>query len=181
LEIDPLGSPFGGDKDGCLVPEILHQRGDYVGSGRTTDVVGSSVLLQPVLVDFLGLRIGVRAIEEHHFPCELGLLEDTEQVLLRSARLGKDHGFLRQSRCTLVLLHLVLATLLIRQNKRPAWDSKPGNSFGGVPQEKRGSIFSRFIYRLFINVIRDTLLNALIGHSPLKKVQYSLTDQLKCI
>ena len=76
LEVDALGGGLGGDQDGGLVAEVLDQRGPHVGAGRAGDAVGAGVLLQPALVDGLGLRVVVGAVEEHHLAGELGLLED---------------------------------------------------------------------------------------------------------
>ncbi len=55
LQVDALGGGLGGDHDGRLVAEIFHQRGPHVGAGRAGDAVGAGVLLQPALVDVLGL------------------------------------------------------------------------------------------------------------------------------
>ena len=38
------------------------------------------------------------AVEEHHAPPELGLLQQLEQVLLGAAGLREDHGFLLELR-----------------------------------------------------------------------------------
>ena len=98
LQIDALGRGFGGDHDGRVVAEMIHQGGAHVGAGRAGDAVGAGVLRQPALVDLLGLGVGVRAVEEHHLAGELGLLQDAEEVFLRAAGLGEDHGLLLQGR-----------------------------------------------------------------------------------
>ena len=55
LKVDALGGGLGGDHDGGFVAEVLDERGAHVGGRRAGDAVGAGVLLQPALIDRLGL------------------------------------------------------------------------------------------------------------------------------
>src|SRR5207244_13224632 len=67
LKIDPLCGSLSGDHDYRFITEILNQRSPHVGRLGTRDVVSAFMLLQPVLIDFLRLRIVVRTVEQYDF------------------------------------------------------------------------------------------------------------------
>ena len=94
MEIDTLRARLGGDHDGALLAEVIHEGGTHVGGFGAGDAVGAGVTIQPPGVNGLGAVVGVGAVEKDDAGTPRTIGEDAEQVALRAAGFGEDNGLL---------------------------------------------------------------------------------------
>ena len=99
LQVHPLCCGFSRNHNRCVVAEAFHEGGPHVGAGRSADAIRPCVPLYPPTVNCFGKVIGVCAIEQDDLVFELGLLKNTQQVVLRTTRFSEDYGLLLESRC----------------------------------------------------------------------------------
>ena len=85
LEVDTLGSGFGTDENFSRFSEVINKSGFHVGCFGAGNAAAAFVLLQPVLVDALGIQVGVAAVEDGDL---VGVAIIGEQFL--EAGLGAD-------------------------------------------------------------------------------------------
>ena len=98
LEIDTLRARLGGDHDGALFAEVIHEGGTHVGGFGAGDAVGADVTIHPAGVNGLGAVVGVGAVEKNDAGTPRTIGEHAEQIALRAARFGEDNGLLRGGR-----------------------------------------------------------------------------------
>ena len=109
LQIDTLRGGLGRQHDLRAVPEMLHQGCAQVRGLGAGNSIRAIVPAEPILVDRLRSRVGIRAVEKDHLATESPFLplQNLQQVLLRPPRLGEDDSLLAEDFLVLVCLRLL--------------------------------------------------------------------------
>ena len=93
LKVDAFSCGLGRDHNRSLIAEILHERGAHIGTTRSRDAIRAFVLFNPSYIDGLGLRVGVRAVEQHDLVGIFARSQKTHEIFL-SASGFREHDCL---------------------------------------------------------------------------------------
>ena len=94
LKVYPFSRRFGRDHDFRAVAEVIDQCGAHVRRARAGHLVGGGMGRLPLLINGLGLRIGVRAIEQDKIFCIPVVRQEPDEIVLRAPGLGEDDRLL---------------------------------------------------------------------------------------
>ena len=97
LQVDTFGGSLGCDHEPTAFPELIHEGFAPVGIRNAYDKITALVLLEPPLVDRVGFRAGVGAVEQDETLAPACLGQGSGEVVLGDGGVGEDDRLLRRT------------------------------------------------------------------------------------